>query len=60
MSKIPEFHSANENQKALQHRVHHDNNACPLGWDTTAWERYGGTGEYKLCDDCQRLDLEGR
>jgi hypothetical protein len=60
MSKVAEFYSANEIQKAPQHRVYHDNNACPPGWDTTAWERYSGTGNYRLCDDCQRLDREGR
>jgi hypothetical protein len=44
MSKAPEFYSANEIEKAPEQRVHHDNDACAPGWDTTAWERNNGTG----------------
>ena len=60
MSKVPAFYSVNEAKKPPAHRVHHNNDACPPGRDIPQWERKPGDGGYRLCDDCQRLNAQGR
>jgi hypothetical protein len=60
MPATPSFHSINEVQKLAHLRVHHNNSACPPGRDVPAWERRAGTGNYRLCDDCARLNQQGR
>lgn len=60
MPATPAFYSVNEVKKPLQQRVHHDNSACPPGRDIPPSERRSGTGGYRLCEDCARLDREGR
>jgi hypothetical protein len=49
-----------EAEKSLQHRVHHNNSNCPPGRDIPANERLTGTGNYRLCDDCKKLNDQGR
>lgn len=60
MSATPAFHSTNEIKKAPNQRVYHNNNACPPGRDIPAWERQSGTGGYRLCQDCENLNRQGR
>lgn len=60
MPKVAAFYSINEAQKPASDRVHHDNSACPPGRDIPNWERRQGTGNYRLCDDCERLNKQGR
>jgi hypothetical protein len=60
MSQVAPFYSINEVKKLPVHRVHHNNNACPPGRDIPAWERKPGTGNYRLCEDCARLNQQGR
>ena len=60
MSAVPAFYSINEVKKQPQHRVHHNNNVCPSGRDIPQHERRVGTGGYRLCEDCQRYNNEGR
>lgn len=60
MTQVPTFHSINEAKKQPQHRVHHNNGACPPGRDIPQNERRPGTGGYRLCDDCDRLNRQGR
>jgi hypothetical protein len=60
VSKVPEFYSVNEVKKEAPYRVHHNNGACPPGRDIPSWERRLGTGGYRLCDDCARLNREGK
>jgi hypothetical protein len=60
MPKVPEFYSVNEASKPAANRVHHNNGACPPGRDIPANERRSGTGNYRLCDDCKRLNDQGR
>lgn len=60
MPKVPAFHSINEVHKPSANQVHHDNSACPPGRDIPDHERRPGDGGYRLCDDCARLDREGR
>jgi hypothetical protein len=57
---ISPFHSVNEAKKQPAHRVHHNNNVCPPGRDIPQSERRSGTGDYRLCEDCQRYNNEGR
>jgi hypothetical protein len=60
MPKVTAFYSVNEAAKPAAIRVHHGNSACPLGRDIPANERRDGTGAYRLCDDCKRLNDQGR
>lgn len=54
------FYSVNEARKPPAQQVHHDNSACPPGRDIPQHERRAGTGGYRLCKDCDRLDRERR
>ena len=60
MSQVSAFHSVNEVKKPAHNRVHHNNNACPPGRDIPNWERKPGTGNYRLCDNCQQFNREGK
>ena len=60
MPRVPEFYSVNEEKKSPAHRVHHNNSACPPGRDIPQHERRQGTGNYRLCEDCDRLNRQGR
>jgi hypothetical protein len=60
MSQTAAFHSINEDKKPANQRVHHNNNACPPGRDIPSWERRAGTGGFRLCQDCQNLNYQGR
>lgn len=60
MPKVAPFYSVNEVKKHPTLRVHHNNNNCPPGRDIPQWERLDGTGGYRLCDDCQKLNSQGR
>jgi hypothetical protein len=60
MPEVATFYSISEIQKQLANRVHHSNSACPRGRDIPSWERRPGTGKFKLCGDCRRLNRETR
>jgi hypothetical protein len=60
MSKVSEFYSVNEVQKPQQNRVYHDNDACPPGRDIPQGERRPGRNGYRLCNDCDSLDKQGK
>ena len=60
MPATPAFHSVNEAKKPVGNRVHHNNNTCPPGRDIPQKGRKGGTGGYRLCDDCDGLNRRGR
>ena len=54
MAKVAPFHSVNEVNKPAANRVYHNDNTCPPGRDIPQNERRQGTGNYRLCEDCQR------
>lgn len=60
MPKVPDFYSINEADKLALNRVYHDNGACPLGRRIPPNERRPGTGGYRLCDDCKKLNDQKR
>jgi hypothetical protein len=60
MTATAKFHSINEVKKPPANRVHHDNSACVPGRDIPQNERRSGDGGYRLCDDCIRLNKEGK
>jgi hypothetical protein len=60
MPKVADFYSINEAKKPAGSRVYHDNGACPSGRDIPLNERRFGTAGYRLCDDCRRLNEQGR
>ncbi len=60
MPATPAFYSINEGAKPAANRVHHNNSACRPGQDIPQNERRVGTGGYRLCGDCTRLNDQGR
>ena len=60
MPKTSAFYSVNEAKKPSDKRVHHNNSACPPGRDIPSHERRDGTNNYRLCDDCKKLNDLGR
>lgn len=60
MTAVAAFYSVNEVLKPAANRVHHNNNACPPGRDIPVHERRQGTGGFRLCEDCQRYNVENR
>ena len=60
MTLVPAFHSINEGQKPPVRRVYHNNDACPPGRDIPLKERLTGTGSFRLCEDCNKLNAQGR
>lgn len=60
MTTVAAFYSINEASKPAEKRVHHNNNACPPGRDIPQHERRSGTGGYRLCNDCENLNRQGR
>jgi hypothetical protein len=59
MPQVADFYSINEANKPAANRVYHNNSACPPGRDIPANERRKGTGNYRLCQDCQNLNAKG-
>jgi hypothetical protein len=60
MPSVAAFYSINEGKKPQPQQVHHNNSACVPGRDIPTHERRQGTGGYRLCDDCQKLNRDGR
>jgi len=60
MPATPKFYSVNEVKKPPADRVHHNNSSCIPGRDIPTNERRSGDGGYRLCDDCTKLNNEGR
>jgi hypothetical protein len=60
MPQVAAFYSVNEVAKPVTQRVHHNNSNCPPGRDIPANERRTGTGSYRLCDDCKKLNDQNR
>lgn len=53
MAKVEAFHSVYEYKKPAGRGIYHNDDTCPLGRDIPRHERVGGTGGYRLCQDCQ-------
>ncbi len=60
MPKVEPFYWSKEVNKQPQNRVHHNNSACPLVRTIPLQDRKPGTDGYRLCDDCLKLNNEGR
>jgi len=60
MPAVLAFYSINEVLKPVGNRVYHNNGACPPGRDIPQNERRSGTNNYRLCDDCKKLNDQGR
>ncbi len=60
MSPISPFYSVNEVYRTLDERIHHDDDACPVGRGIPTDERLPGTGNYRRCEECVRLGKTGR
>jgi hypothetical protein len=53
MARVPAFRSVNETDKAVNKRVHHNNDLCASGRDIPKKERLLGSGNYRLCKHCK-------
>ncbi len=56
MATITAFHSADEEAKPGQKRMHHTNDSCTEGQKIAAAQRQESTGGYRRCVDCSRMD----
>ena len=57
-STLP-FHSMHEPEKPVEHRVYHNNSACPAGRSIPHYERRQGDSGYRLCQDCKEMNRLG-
>jgi hypothetical protein len=53
MSKVPDFHSKNQNH-------YHNNDKCGPGAEIPSYDRVPGNGGKALCKDCQKANEQGR
>jgi hypothetical protein len=60
MPAMVDFYSVKEVQKAPEQRVHHNNNSCAEVAKILHYDRRPGTGGYKLCVECSKLNAVGR
>jgi hypothetical protein len=60
MPATADFYSVRELKKPFADRIYHNNYACPLGREIPQDERKYGSNGYKLCDDCDSLNRQGR
>ena len=56
MAKLPPFHSRLEASKAPYARLYHCNDLCPLGQAIRPIDRVAGSGGFRLCRECDRLN----
>ena len=60
MPSIIDFFSSKETYKPLDERVHHNNSSCSEVVKIPPYDRRPGTGGYKLCVECSKLNAVGR
>ncbi len=60
MPKIPPFHTTSLEYTPHHRNVHHDNALCKDGERIALKHRRPGAEGRPLCDECKRLDREGR
>ncbi len=60
MPKIPPFHTTSLEYTPHHRNVHHDNAVCKDGQRIELKHRRPGVEGRPLCDECKRLDREGR
>jgi hypothetical protein len=56
MAPVSSFHSIYEARKPPEHRVYHDNDACPLACEIPERERVPGRANLRACKECERLN----
>lgn len=56
MPSVEVFYSINEITKPPETQVHHNNRDCVSGHKIPRYEHRFGTGGYRLCDNCQKLN----
>ena len=59
LALAPNFHSIRELLKPLADRVYHNNEACAPGREISAIDRREESSQYKLCGDCEMLNIQG-
>lgn len=53
MARVAPYYSAQEANKPVQDRVHHNDDTCKAGRDIRPNDKRSGTGGYRLCGDCK-------
>ena len=56
MPSIASFHAFDEFTKPATQRAYHNNSLCSLGRDVPPATRRPGTGAFRLCEECGRLN----
>ena len=54
------FYSINEILKPVTQRVYHNNTLCGPAKEIPDNDRRYGTNNYRLCDDCEKLNKDGK
>lgn len=60
MPSTATFYSVNEAEKPAANRVYHNNSQCGPGREIPQNDRRNGSNGYRLCDDCEKLNDQGR
>ncbi len=61
MSRIEAFHSRREARKSTDTGVFHNNSTCQCGRDIKlSSDDRNGTGNYRLCQDCDDRNSQGK
>lgn len=60
MPQVAAFYDINQASKPRENGVHHNNSECQMGRNIPQADRRTGTGTYRLCADCQKLNDRGR
>lgn len=56
MALTASFHGMDEMLKPPNKRLYHNNDGCPSASEISPTDRQTGTGGYRLCKECERLD----
>jgi hypothetical protein len=56
MGRVSPFHSKSEASKPVTMQVYHSNDACYLARTIVGSQRSPGSGGYRMCKECDRLN----
>lgn len=60
MPLVPAFHTTSQEYSSSHRNVYHDNSECGYGMYIKPPDRLLGSGGRPRCDECERLEREGR
>jgi hypothetical protein len=60
MPSMKDQHSVNEAKKPEKDRVYHNNSRCGAYQSIPEKDRRDGRNGYRLCDDCEEINADGK